>query len=184
MRIVAGDRKSIPLKSASGKNTRPTTDKVKESLFNIIGPYFSGGVVLDLFAGSGGLGLEALSRGAEHAIFIEKDPKSLEALRSNIAKCRYEHVTEVYKNDATRAIKTVVQRPQPFTFIFVDPPYAQVSYYDLVQELVEADMVTDNGVIVCEHDKSLTLPAAYGEFTCQRVEKYGDSMISIYEKGE
>lgn len=184
MRIVAGDRKSIPLKSAAGKTTRPTTDKVKESLFNIIGPYFSGGVALDLFAGSGGLGLEALSRGAARAVFIEKDPKSLEALRSNIAKCRYEDETEVYRNDATRAIAMLIQRPQPFTFVFVDPPYAQVAYYDLVQQLVDAGKVTDNGVIVCEHDKAFTLPEAYGDFVCQRQEKYGDSIISIYEKGE
>ncbi|HJH11809.1 MAG TPA: 16S rRNA (guanine(966)-N(2))-methyltransferase RsmD [Metalysinibacillus jejuensis] len=184
MRIVAGERKSIPLKSAAGKTTRPTTDKVKESLFNIIGPYFSGGIALDLFAGSGGLGLETLSRGAERAIFIEKDAKSLEALRSNIEKCRYETCTEVYRNDATRAVKSLLGRNEQYTFVFVDPPYAQVQYYAIVAELVEANKVTDNGVIVCEHDKAYELPEAYGEFICQRREKYGDSIISIYEKGE
>ena len=73
MRVVAGERKGIPLKAISGTTTRPTTDKVKESIFNIIGPFFDGGTALDLFAGSGGLGIEALSRGAERAIFIEKD---------------------------------------------------------------------------------------------------------------
>ena len=76
MRVIAGERKGMPLKAVNGNTTRPTTDKVKESLFNILGPFFNGGVVLDLFAGSGGLGIEALSRGMDQAIFIEKDGKA------------------------------------------------------------------------------------------------------------
>lgn len=84
MRVVAGERKGMPLKAIAGNTTRPTTDKVKESIFNIIGPFFDGGFALDLFAGSGGLGIESLSRGAERAVFIEKDPKAFQVLQENI----------------------------------------------------------------------------------------------------
>lgn len=84
MRVVAGERKGMPLKAIAGNTTRPTTDKVKESIFNIIGPFFDGGIALDLFAGSGGLGIESLSRGAEQAIFIEKDAKAFQVLQENI----------------------------------------------------------------------------------------------------
>lgn len=84
MRVVAGERKGMPLKAIAGNTTRPTTDKVKESIFNIIGPFFDGGIALDLFAGSGGLGIESLSRGAKQAIFIEKDAKAFQVLQENI----------------------------------------------------------------------------------------------------
>ena len=98
MRVVAGERKGMPLKAVAGSTTRPTTDKVKESIFNIIGPFFDGGTALDLFAGSGGLGIESLSRGAEHAIFLEKDAKAYPVLPETIKKCRYENCSERFRS--------------------------------------------------------------------------------------
>lgn len=185
MRVVAGECKGIPLKSAQGDNTRPTTDKVKESLFNIIGPYFDGGLVVDLFAGSGGLGLEALSRGMDHGIFIEKDNKAFQALQYNIAKCRYEEQTECYRNDAMRAVKALIKRDEVIDLIFLDPPYAKIMYYDVIHQLVEANKIAKDGMIICEHSKQFTLAEAYGDFVCQRTEVYGDIAISIFQtKGE
>lgn len=184
MRVVAGERKGLRLKAANGNTTRPTTDKVKESLFNIIGPFFDGGVVLDLFAGSGGLGIETLSRGADKGVFIEKDRKAYAVLKENIEKCHYEEQVEVFCNDAVRAVKALLKRDIVFDYVFVDPPYAKMEYYDLVQALVDNGKIADDAILVCEHAKEVKLPATYGHFTLQRQELYGSSYISIYRKAE
>ena len=187
MRVIAGERKGMPLKAVNGNTTRPTTDKVKESLFNILGPFFNGGVVLDLFAGSGGLGIEALSRGMDQAIFIEKDGKAYQNLKENIEKCRYEDVTEAYRNDATRALKLLIKREVQANLIFLDPPYAKHSYYKMVEDIIANNVVTKDGIIVCEHDNQLVLPDQMATFTKYREEKYGSTIISFYrleEEGE
>ncbi len=147
MRVVAGERKGMPLKAITGTTTRPTTDKVKESIFNIIGPFFDGGVVLDLFAGSGGLGIEALSRGASKGIFVEKDGRAFQILQENIKKCRYEDQTELFRTDATRAVKGLLKRDIQIDYLFVDPPYHKVDYYDFVETLVNAGKLSDQ----CNH---------------------------------
>jgi len=187
MRVIAGERKGMPLKAVNGNTTRPTTDKVKESLFNILGPFFNGGVVLDLFAGSGGLGIEALSRGMDQAIFIEKDGKAYQNLKENIEKCRYEKVAEAYRNDATRALKLLMKREVQANLIFLDPPYAKHSYYKMVEDIITNHIVAKDGIIVCEHDNQLKLPQQMATFTKYREEKYGSTIISFYrleEEGE
>lgn len=188
MRVVAGERKGMPLKAIVGNTTRPTTDKVKESIFNIIGPFFDGGTALDLFAGSGGLGIESLSRGAERAIFIEKDAKAFQVLQENIKKCRYEEHTELFRIDAKRAVKALLKRDITFSLVFLDPPYHQKEYYDLVQLLVDNEKIQQNGIILCEHAKEITLPQSFGEFVLKRQETYGGTIISVYrcteEEGE
>ncbi|MGG1214828.1 16S rRNA (guanine(966)-N(2))-methyltransferase RsmD [Micromonospora provocatoris] len=188
MRVVAGERKGMPLKAVAGSTTRPTTDKVKESIFNIIGPFFDGGTALDLFAGSGGLGIESLSRGAEHAIFIEKDAKAYQVLQENIKKCRYENCSELFRIDAKRAVKALLKRDILFNLVFLDPPYHHKEYYDLVQVLVDHDKVQPNGIILCEHAKEVELPTSFGAFLLQRQETYGGTIISVYrcagEEGE
>lgn len=180
MRVVAGERKGMPLKALPGTTTRPTTDKVKESIFNIIGPYFEGGIALDLFAGSGGLGIEALSRGMSRVIFVEKDPKAYQILLDNIKKCRYEEQAEAFRIDAKRAIKGFIKRDIKLDLVMLDPPYHQADYYDLVNVLVENEKIHDNGIILCEHAKEVALPDMFGQFSLQRQEIYGGTIISIY----
>ncbi|HWL25591.1 MAG TPA: 16S rRNA (guanine(966)-N(2))-methyltransferase RsmD [Ureibacillus sp.] len=182
MRVVAGERKGMPLKAVAGSTTRPTTDKVKESIFNIIGPFFDGGIALDLFAGSGGLGIEALSRGAEKGIFVEKDGKAFQMLQENIKKCRYEDHTELFRTDATRAVKGLLKRDIQIDYLFVDPPYRKVELYNLVETLINGDKLTDRAIIVCEHAVEVELPNSYGSFTLHRRETYGSSIVSIYSK--
>lgn len=188
MRVVAGDRKGMPLKAVAGNTTRPTTDKVKESIFNIIGPFFDGGIAVDLFAGSGGLGIETLSRGAAHALFIEKDSGAYATLRENIKKCRYEDVTEVFRTDAMRAVKALLKRDISIDYLFVDPPYHKKEYYDLVETLVEGGKLSENAIILCEHSREVDLPENYGVYKRIRKELYGSTIISIYrdlrEEGE
>ena len=110
LRVVSGICKGRPLKAVPGNTTRPTTDKVKEALFNMIGPYFNGGIGLDLFAGSGGLGIEAQSRGLDKVIFIDRDSKAIQVIRENIKSCSFDEKIEVYRNDAVRALKTLIKK--------------------------------------------------------------------------
>ncbi len=123
MRVVSGKCKGHPLKAVPGNTTRPTTDKVKESIFNMIGPYFDGGVALDLFGGSGGLGIEAISRGIDKAIFVDRDNKAIKVIHQNLESCRIQEQAEVYRNDAERAIKALIKREISFDLILIDPPY-------------------------------------------------------------
>lgn len=180
MRVVAGERKGMPLKAIAGDTTRPTTDKIKESIFNMIGPFFDGGIAVDLFAGSGGLGIETLSRGADRALFIEKDSRAFQTLQENIKKCRYEQVSELFRADTMRAVKALLKRDIVIDYLFVDPPYHKSEYYDLVDVLVQGGKVADNAIILCEHSKEVALPESYGPFKQTRQETYGSTIITIY----
>lgn len=182
MRVISGDKKGLPLKAVPGTNTRPTTDKVKESIFNMIGPYFDGGTAVDLFAGSGNLGIESLSRGIDLCIFIEKDQKAIQTINENLKKCRLEESSEIYRIDASRAVKAFEKRQLKIDLLFVDPPYNKTAFYDLAEKIVEVGCMSDTGIIVCEHDKTVDLATDFGPFTLARRETYGGTIISIYRR--
>ncbi|MBM7578388.1 16S rRNA (guanine(966)-N(2))-methyltransferase RsmD [Jeotgalibacillus terrae] len=181
MRIISGDKRGIHLQAVPGTNTRPTTDKVKESIFNMIGPYFDGGVGLDLFAGSGNLGLEALSRGLDHMIFVDKDRKAFQTIKDNIGKCSYENQSEVYRNDAERALKAVAKREIQFKLIFLDPPYKNKQIDTYLTFINEQEMLSNTGIVMCEHDANTTTPEVNGDFIRVKYEIYGTTGISIYQ---
>lgn len=181
LRVIAGICKGRPLKAVSGNLTRPTTDKVKESIFNIIGPYFQGGQALDLYAGSGSLGIEALSRGMNNVIFVDQNSKAIEIIQFNLQKCNFESNAEVYRNDAKRALKALAKRDVKFDIIFLDPPYAKQRLKDEIEFIFNYQLLLPNGMIVTEHDAQICLPDLIGEFTCTRNEKYGDTAISIFQ---
>ncbi len=181
MRVISGLCKGRPLKAVPGVGTRPTTDKVKESIFNIIGPFFEGGQGLDLYAGSGGLGVEALSRGIDQMIFVDQSYKAIEVVQQNLKSCHFEEKAEVYRNEAKRALKAVAKREMKFSVIFLDPPYAKQRLKDELIFISENDLLSNQGVIVVEHDASVKLNQMIGSLTCYRQEKYGDTAISIYK---
>ena len=181
MRVISGVCKGRPLKAVQGMTTRPTTDKVKESLFNIIGPYFDGGMVLDLFSGSGSLGLEALSRGMEKGIFVEKDPKALQVIKANIQACNMEEESEVLRSDALRSIKALGGRGLSFDLILMDPPYKIANTIPaILNEIEENHLLSEDGLIICEHGEELKLPEQIGSFMKYRHEKYGITAISFF----
>lgn len=184
MRVIAGEAKGRQLKSITGDNTRPTTDKVKEALFSILTPYLNGGIVLDLFAGTGGLGIEALSRGMSQAIFIDHNKNSIEVLNQNVNHCHFADRTEIYRNDAKRALKALKKRELSFDLIFIDPPYKQESYIELIDYLAEHNMVNDKGLIVAEHDAKLELPNSISTFVKIKHTIYGTIGLSIYQNDE
>ncbi|MFB6466522.1 16S rRNA (guanine(966)-N(2))-methyltransferase RsmD [Cytobacillus sp. Hz8] len=180
MRVVSGDCKGKTLKAVPGSSTRPTTDKVKEAIFNMIGPYFDGGTVLDLFAGSGGLGIEALSRGVEKAIFVDRDGKAIQVIWDNIKYCQLEERVEVFRNDSDRALKAIMKRELKFDYIFLDPPYKKQQLQKLIELIDKNQLLQDNGVIVCEHSSNVNLPNIIGDLVNIKHETYGIIAISIY----
>lgn len=188
MRVVAGTARGVPLKAVPGESTRPTTDKVKESIFNMIGPFFDGGNALDLFAGSGGLGIEALSRGIDWTVFIEKDRKAIDVIRNNLEKTRLSEYAEVYKTDAHRAIKVLKKNGFQARLLFLDPPYMMKEAYDLMDKAAESGIMTTDSIVVCEHDRNVELKDRTRFYERFKKELYGSTLVSIYrylgEEGE
>lgn len=184
MRVIAGKAKGRILKSVPGMNTRPTTDKVKESIFNMIVPYLQGGIVLDLFAGTGGLGIEALSRGMDHGIFIDHDRKSIEVIKSNIEAAGFTEAAEIYKNEAERAIKALEKRKIQFDLIFLDPPYKLEILERLIGKLIQSRLVSPNGMIVCEHDSKVQMSDEIESAQVIKRAEYGSTGITIYRNSK
>lgn len=180
MRVVSGSCKGRPLKAVPGMTTRPTTDKVKEAIFNMIGPYFSGGIGLDLFGGSGGLGIEGLSRGLNHVIFVDREPKAIQTIYKNLEACQFQEKAEVYRNEAKRALKAIIKRDIKFSFIFLDPPYKQQKLIELIAIIEDQKLLLVNGIIVAEHAEDITLPDTIGGLTRIKFETYGVTAVSIY----
>ncbi|MDF0725304.1 16S rRNA (guanine(966)-N(2))-methyltransferase RsmD [Cytobacillus sp. S13-E01] len=181
MRVVSGTCKGRPLKAVSGVTTRPTTDKVKEAIFNIVGPYFDGGTGLDLFGGSGGLGIEALSRGLDHMIFVDRDQKAIQTIRANVEACRFSDKVEIYRNDAERALKAIIKRDLQFNLIFLDPPYKKQQLNELIEKIHYNKLLSVNGFIVAEHSEEVQLSETIGTYTKIKHENYGVTSLSVYK---
>jgi 16S rRNA (guanine966-N2)-methyltransferase len=180
MRVVSGNYKGRQLKAVPGVTTRPTTDKVKEAIFNMVGPYFDGGIALDLFAGSGGLGIEALSRGIERCIFVDREAKAIQTIHKNLEACHAVDASEVYRNDAERALKAIIKRELKFRLIFLDPPYKQQKLKTLINAVSENDLLQQGGFIVTEHGSDIQLPEEIHQLIQLKHETYGMSSITIF----
>lgn len=180
VRVIAGAARGRALKAVPGTNTRPTTDKVKEAIFSMIGPYFDGGTALDLFAGTGGLGIEAWSRGVERVIFVDKEKISLDVIRQNVKTAGAESAAEIYKNDAERALKALAKRDLKFSLVFLDPPYRMTNMDEVMLELAEKGMLAEDALIVIEHDASHRYQENLVGFEQIKSAKYGDTAVTIY----
>lgn len=180
MRVIAGKAKGRALKAVPGKNTRPTGDKVKEAIFSMIGPYFDGGRVLDLFAGTGALGIEALSRGAELAVFVDIDKKSVHIIHENLRATDLVGQAEVYCNEATRAIKALGRRGLEFDLILLDPPYHLPIIEPLITLMDQWNIVHTSTQIVVEQESGTILPDKIGYFHLSRQVDYGGTLVTIY----
>jgi len=160
--------------------TRPTTDKVKEAVFSMIGPYFDGGNALDLFAGTGGLGIEALSRGMDRAVFIDMEKKSIDVIRENLKLTGLSEKAEVYRNDAERAIKALAKRDIRFDLVFLDPPYRMKHADKLMLSMQELGLLAVGATVLVEHETGHRYPEAFGDFVCRRVAVYGETTVAVY----
>lgn len=146
----------------------------------MIGPYFDGGQALDLFAGSGGLGIEALSRGMDKVVFVDLEYKSIEVIRANLKATGFEQQAEVYKNDAERALKALAKRGASFDLVFLDPPY-RLKHGDKLMDMMDSLNLLNTGAkIVLEYESSYTYPERPGSFSELRKALYGETAVSIY----
>lgn len=148
MRVIAGSAKRIQLKTIKGLETRPTTDRIKETLFNMIAPWIGGCSFLDLFAGSGGIGIEALSRGAEEAVFVEKNRAAVSVIRENLKVTRLEEHAEVIQADVSAGLHRLSGRQ--FDYIFMDPPYQGKFENSTLKLIGELGLLRDDGMIIVE----------------------------------
>jgi len=179
MRIITGSARGISLRTLDGELTRPTAERVKEAVFSMVQFELEGRRVLDLFAGSGQLGLEALSRGASSAVFVDSNTDACAVVRENALKTKLADRTVVLNIDAARYLKQSAGR-EKFDIVLIDPPYAAGLIPGMLQMLAEGDIIKDNGVIVCESDKKT--PFELEGFNVRRHNRYGRIFVTLLER--
>lgn len=182
MRVIAGNHKGRRLEAVPGNKTRPTSDKIKEAVFQMMGPFFDGGICLDLFAGSGSLGIEAISRGMDYAVFIDRQRTAIQTIDKNIEALKIESQTEVSRMDAFRALRINEKNNACFDLILIDPPYEQVDYTKLIQEIMKQGLVKEGGLIYCEHSPTEDLPQEDNLEVIKQVNYGHTTGITIYRK--
>lgn len=180
MRVVSGTYRGRRLKSLDGDNTRPTSDKVKESIFNMIGPYFDGGKVLDLFAGSGGLAIEAISRGMAHAVCVDRSYPAMKVIQENIKITKEPEKFTTLKMDANQAIQKLSHEENSFDLILLDPPYAKQQIVTQLEKMLDENLLNSDCLVVCETDKGVVLPEELQTLVQIRHQVYGMSAVTIY----
>ena len=179
MRIITGSAKGIQLQAPRGLATRPTTDRVKESVFNILADIVVDAHVLDIFAGTGNLGLEALSRGATTAAFIDNSTESIDIIKANAERTKLIAHTEIYKNDVIRALDKFVQNGRSFDLIFCDPPYNQGLVQIVLDRIENHSLLKPKGILVIEHSKHEIVTDDWNNLQLRRVERYGETLVSF-----
>lgn len=182
MRVIAGSSKGMILKSPKGLETRPTTDRVKESIFSMIHSYIVDSIGLDLFAGTGALGIEALSRGAEKVYFVDSNKNSIKVVEENIAYTGFKQESIVLFRQAQRAISEFSSNKNKFDVIFMDPPYLKGFIVPCINFIDTGEILNNEGIIVVEHDIKDLLPDYIGRLIKIKDKKYGNTRITIYAK--
>ncbi len=186
MRVIAGKYRSRILKSLKGNALRPTSDRLRETLFNVLAPKISGSRFLDIFAGTGAVGIEALSRGAAQAVFIENHAPAATLIRRNLASLEIQSEAQILPLDALRALEKLAARHKPtdppFDFAFVDPPYAEKDQYDRVLGFLGyAPFLGLGSIVIAEHRRTFELPQHFGRLLQTRILRQGDAVLSFFE---
>lgn len=182
MRVIAGIAKGRRLVAPKGTDTRPTSDRVKEAIFNIIGPEVTDANVLDVFAGTGNLGIEALSRGAKEAYFIDSSTTAIGALNKNLEATGLKERAVVIKADAEKALKRLAKEARKFDLIFLDPPYRiSVLFLDAILFILASDLLVSEGLLILESDSRSEVRAVEG-LQVESTRIYGDTAVTFYRK--
>ncbi len=179
MRIVAGKLKSRQIQAPKGKNTRPTSDRVKESLFNILGMSVCDAHCLDLSARSGNLGIEALSRGAKSCVFVDVDKEAIQTIQNNIKTLQLQADSQIIHADYRQALKRF---QTPFDLIFLDPPYRYTIIEELLDEIETKKLLTEKGIIVYESDVDKQIQMDFLRGYQIKKYQYGDTILNIFKK--
>lgn len=184
MRVISGEYGGRRLRAVPGMKTRPTTDKVKEAIFNIIGPYFDGGTSLDLFAGSGGLSIEGVSRGIDHAILIDRQGAAIKTIHQNIEVTKEPDKFSVYKRDAEKMLPQLKAQGLAFNLVYFDPPYREQKIMKEIQILQDLALLAPECCIMCETNQEAELPEMVGTAKLVEQKSYGITKVTIYEMPE
>ena len=180
MRVITGKARGVNLKTPEGLQTRPTTDRVKEALFSMIQFDIPTATVLDLFGGTGQLGIEALSRGARRAVFVDESDKACQLIRENLRRTRMEQDGSVVRSDYLAYLGRCREK---FNIIFLDPPYAEVFLENALKRITEIDILQSGSIIVTERPLGKELPYEFEGYTRSKDYKYGKTLITLYRKG-
>ena len=179
MRVITGSARGVRLKTPEGLDTRPTTERVKEALFSAIQFEIEGRRVLDLFAGSGQLGIEALSRGAERAVFVDAGKNAAALVKENLRRSKLTDKAQVVQTDYLSYLSRCREK---FGLIFLDPPYAENFLENALEKIVEFDILSSSGIIVAERPEGKELPQEFEGYTRSRDYRYGITLITLYRK--
>ncbi|HEV8540456.1 MAG TPA: 16S rRNA (guanine(966)-N(2))-methyltransferase RsmD [Nitrospiraceae bacterium] len=185
MRVIAGSRKGRRLMGPDSVGLRPTSDRVKEALFSILSPRIIDARFLDLYAGTGAIGIEALSRGARHVTFVESSSVALRVLKKNLEQCGFAAAGDVRICTAERFLKGNGSETPPYDIVFADPPYDQKDGgQDLMSRLNESEMIGAHTLVILEHAKKVAVPVQVGRLSQVRQYRYGDTTLSLYQTAE
>lgn len=187
MRVIAGQYRSRVLVAPRGRDTRPTSDRLRETLFNVLAPHIESVVFADLYAGSGAVGIEALSRGAREAIFVEQAEPALKAIRTNLAALGIRGGYVLEARGVAAVLKRLASSGRTADVVFLDPPYEDAEAYESTLRLLGGEcsgLLTSDSIVVAEHAKKDDLAERYGKLLRYRVLKQGDAALSFYRFGE
>ena len=185
MRIISGTARGRRLLSPPNYRIRPTADRVKESLFNILANLLDGFAdcrVLDIFAGTGNLGIEALSRGAAHAVFIDNHKESVTLVLKNLRLLGFEESARVLEKEAIPALRYLEKREEPFHLVFIDPPYRQGLAENVLEYLATSALIEENSLVIAEFSSREVIPTAFAALREVDRREYGDTGISLFRK--
>lgn len=181
MRVISGSAKGVNLKTPDGMLTRPTADRVKEAIFSIIQFDLPGAKVLDLFGGTGQLGIEAISRGAQSAVFVDHQESACKIIRENLSRTKLINQAKVVRSDYLTFLKTCKDQ---FNIILLDPPYVEVFLENSLNFITEIDILQSDGIIVTERPAHKALSLEFSGFSRSRDYKYGNTVVTIYHKDD
>jgi 16S rRNA (guanine966-N2)-methyltransferase len=181
VRVIAGKFRSRRLKGPGALKIRPTSDRLRETLFNVLGPAVQDSLVFDLYAGTGAIGIEAISRGAREVIFVESHAKTAQLIRENLASLDIREGAEVLEAPAERGLEKLAARHLLADFIFLDPPYdAPDEYMETMEFLDAAHLIAPGGMVIAEHERKLELPEFFTRLERTRLLEQGDTALSFY----
>lgn len=181
MRVISGTARGKRLQAPRGMDTRPITDMIKEALFNVIGRNIVNASLLDLFAGSGSVGIEALSRGAQQVIFIDNSNNAVRVIKENLNNCGFTERFELYRNDVFRAMEILEKRKAKFDYIYADPPFTVETIFSPLLEILDKSfLLAPDGSLIIRSPRRMNLPPKLNSLEEYRINNYGESTLHYY----
>jgi len=181
MRIISGTYRGLRLATLKGGKLRPTSDQLRETLFDVLGPQVEGSTFLDAYAGSGAVGLEALSRGAREVVFIEHHRPAIELIRQNLAALRIESGFRVMTCSVLTGFERLTEEGARFDYVFLDPPYEEIrEYHHALRQLGRSNLLVPTSLVIAEHSRHVALEEEYGRLRRTRLLRHGDAQLGFY----